>query len=156
MKNNSTVPCLVALLAPFVIMVFLFTTLNSASGSDQQISLTVQRGKVIVGDKEQDIGPGTFIPAPYDADLAKKIIDCHAEQDKLKVMLDSCEKRFLRYDSYWEEREKKLVGYYEDNQKLLKDQLAQATGWWNEWGKPVLSAIISASVATITTWGIMK
>lgn len=127
-----------------------------AVGQDQPISLTIQGGRVVVDGKEREVGPGTFIPAPYDADLAKKIIDCHAEQYKLKVMLDSCEKKFVRYDEYWDSREKKLVAFYEKDQERLARELERATGWWNEWGKPVLSAILSAAVATITTWGVMR
>lgn len=149
-KNNKNYLVFVAVASTFLLAEPAFGQQN------QSISLTIQGGRVVVDGKEREVGPGTFIPAPYDADLAKKIIDCHAEQDKLKVMLDSCEKKFVRYDEYWDSREKKLVAFYEKDQERLTKELARATGWWNEWGKPVMSAILSAAVATITTWGIMK
>jgi len=148
--KNTVLACLL-----IVIGIRLFSP-APADGQDQPISLTIQGGRVVIDGKEREVGPGTFIPAPYDADLAKKIIECHAEYDKLKVMLDSCEKKFVRYDEYWDSREKKLIAFYEKDQERLARELERATGWWNEWGKPVLSAILSAAVATITTWGIMR
>lgn len=138
----------------FFIAAMCILFLKNAHGDE--ISLTVQSGKIVVDGKEREIGPGTFIPAPFDKELAKKIIDCNAERDKLIVKLDNCEQKFLRFDKYWDEQQQKLTDFYEAENIRLNKEIKDSRNWWNEWGKPVLCAIISAAAATLTTWMVMK
>jgi hypothetical protein len=134
------------------IKVAIFILLASSNAArSEEISITVQSGKVIANGKEREIREGTFIPSPYDKELAKKIIDCNAEQDKLRVKLDNCEQKFLVFDKYWYEHQQKLTDFYEEENIRLKKEVIESRNWWNNWGKPLLCAIVSAAAATLIT-----
>ena len=119
-------------------------------------SITVTGGTLKVGEQEIQVGPGTFIPAPFDADLAKKIVDTQAQVDTLKVQLQTCQKESQLKESYWLDRETKVEDFYQERNKALQDQIDDLKGWWNEWGKPVLSDVVAAVVAAGGTYFIME
>jgi hypothetical protein len=102
------------------------------------------------------VGPGTFCPAPYDAELAKKIVDKDAQIDILQVKLDSCNKQSDRVEKFYVELDKKKTDFYESNIKDLTFKLEVANGWWNAWGKPLLVGLASAAVAAFGTYEVVK
>jgi len=120
------------------------------------ISLVVQSGTVVIDGKKTEIGQGTFIPAPYDADLAKKIVDYQAEIEKCKVSVDACEKKSTTRESYWSDQVRDVTTFYQKTNKDLKNEVEDAKGPWNTWIKPVLCAVLSAGVAAFVTYEVVK
>jgi hypothetical protein len=102
------------------------------------------------------VGPGTFCPAPFDAELAKRIVDKDATIEILQTKLNSCNKQSDRVEKFYVEQDKKKTEFYESNIKDLTFKLEVANGWWNAWGKPLLVGLASAAVAAFGTYEVVK
>jgi hypothetical protein len=102
------------------------------------------------------VGPGTFCPAPFDIELAKKIVDKDAEIEILSTKLNSCDKQSDRVEKFYKEQDKKKTEFYESNIKDLTFKLEVANGWWNTWGKPVLVGVLAAAAAAFGTYEVVK
>jgi len=122
--------------------------------SDQAVpeSVSVTSGVLIVGGSEVKVGPGTFIPAPRDADLAKRIIVKNEKIAELLVRIEVCEKKAFEVFNSRTKREHDINVIWRERYNELELENILLRSWWNRWGKTALWCLVSAGAAAILSW----
>ena len=117
------------------------------------IAITVESGTIKTeAGNEIQIGPGTYIPSPEDKQLAKKIIWYKTEIENLKVMISTLEEKLARREKHVMDIDK----MWGDSYAALDVKYKVATGWWNQWGKPLLIGVVCFAGGSAVTYLIVE
>lgn len=113
----------------------------------------VTKGTIVREDgTEVQVGPGTFIPAPYSIKLAKEIVDLRADVKVCQVRLQECTTKYDNLNSHYLTTDKK---HRSANRKLQLKLLA-ANSWFNRWGKIVLACVVVGGATAFVTWEVAR
>lgn len=126
-------------------------------GKEINKAIDVTKGKVELPSGETiEINHGTFIPTPWDRELAVRIL---GYKNQVKFLELEIEKKDRIHNLYVERSRKKLdetKKFYQDKYKdvYLKNIILE--GPWNKYGKTILVSMIVAAASILSTWFICK
>jgi len=120
-------------------------------------AIAITSGEVVTDQGERlTIGSGSFIPTPFDMELAQKILGykekiLHLELD-LKVEIE----KFDVFKEASRTREDKIKDFYLEKYKAERLENEILNSWWNRYGKIILWVGIGAAGSAFLIWGMCR
>uniref|UniRef100_A0A6H2A1P3 Uncharacterized protein n=1 Tax=viral metagenome TaxID=1070528 RepID=A0A6H2A1P3_9ZZZZ len=120
-------------------------------------AITITSGEVVTDKGEQlTIGSGSFIPSPFDMELAQKILGykekvLHLELD-LKIEIE----KFEVFKEASRTREDKIKDFYLEKYRAERLENEILNSWWNRYGKIILWVGVSIAGSAFLVWGMCR
>ena len=119
--------------------------------------ITLSSGTVVTKNGEQlTIGSGSFIPSPFDIELANSILNYKEEILNLKLDLKTEIKKFEVFKDASRIREDEVKSFYLEKYRAERLENEILNSWWNKYGKVILWVGIGVAGSAFLIWGMCR